>query len=249
MCHIVFISVRPHILRMTNFIIYFSPFFANLLLSRYVLTLELLGNHKVPVPIRQRLLEKGDGMLSINSTMRDDAPMAEVVEMLTKVQRSFVITNMEIDDQPIIYASPLFLQLTGYSLEEVVGVNCRFLQGKDTNRDDVAKMAESIRWGLQVNVALLNYRKDGTPFWTSIHLAPIKNSVGEVLLYVGIQVEICAEKAVAMKAKAFTEGINSFTSELTDGEEADCEFGSVDKETVESIDDTDTTDSVNHCMR
>ena len=168
-------------------------------MARYVLTLELLGNHRVPDNIRQRIRGSpssppSDSAFTINSVFNDNA-MKSVAELLSKSQRSFCITNHNLPDLPIIYASPLFLDLTGYSAEEAVGRNCRFLQGRETNRNDVMRIREAIKAGNECHVALLNYRKNGSKFWNSIHLSPMKAGNGEVLLYVGIQVEITAEKA------------------------------------------------------
>ena len=185
-------------------------------MARYVLTLELLGNHRVPDNIRQRIRESStsavsDSSFTLNSVFNDNA-MKSVAELLSKSQRSFCITNHNLPDQPIIYASPLFLDLTGYSAEEAVGRNCRFLQGRETNREVVTRIKAAIKAGDECNVALLNYRKNGSKFWNSIHLSPMKAGNGEVLLYVGIQVEITAEKAVQINSK--TEDVNS-TKTLT----------------------------------
>ncbi len=174
-------------------------------MARYVLTLELLGNHRVPDNIRQRIQESpssslSDSTFALNSIFNDNA-MKSVAELLSKSQRSFCITNHNLPDQPIIYASPLFLDLTGYSAEEAVGRNCRFLQGRETNREDVMKIRAAIKAGHECHVALLNYRKNGSKFWNSIHLSPMKAANGEVLLYVGIQVEVTAEKAVQVNSK------------------------------------------------
>ena len=88
------------------------------------------------------------------------------------VASGILITDPNQPDNPIIYASPGFERLTGYSAGEVVGRNCRFLQGKDTDRKVVAQVREAIRAGEQCDVELLNYRKDGTAFWTrTVHLA------------------------------------------------------------------------------
>jgi len=179
-------------------------------MARYVLTLELLGNHRVPDNIRQRIRESStsavsDSSFTLNSVFNDNA-MKSVAELLSKSQRSFCITNHNLPDQPIIYASPLFLDLTGYSAEEAVGRNCRFLQGRETNREMVARIKAAIKAGDECNVALLNYRKNGSKFWNSIHLSPMKAGNGEVLLYVGIQVEITAEKAAQINSK--TEDVN-----------------------------------------
>nr|AML77672.1 putative LOV domain-containing protein [Asplenium platyneuron] len=109
---------------------------------------------------------------------------------LTKVQQSFVLANPRIPDSPIVHTSEMFLRLTGYSREEVVGRNCRFLQGPDTDRRAVQLIAESLRAEKSCTVRLLNYRKDKTPFWNLLHIAPIRCSSGKVAFFAGVQLEV-----------------------------------------------------------
>nr|AML78086.1 putative LOV domain-containing protein [Homalosorus pycnocarpos] len=109
---------------------------------------------------------------------------------LTKVQQSFVLANPHLPDSPIVHASEMFLRLTGYSREEVVGRNCRFLQGPDTDRRAVQLIAESLRAEKSCTVKLLNYRKDKTPFWNLLHIAPIRSSSGKVAFFAGVQLEV-----------------------------------------------------------
>lgn len=79
-------------------------------------------------------------------------------------------------DNPIIYASEGFSKFTGYSKEEIEGRNCRFLQGKDSNPDDVSRIREAIEKKEEVSVCLLNYRKDGSTFHNQvIHFICIKD--------------------------------------------------------------------------
>nr|AML77093.1 putative LOV domain-containing protein [Polystichum acrostichoides] len=109
---------------------------------------------------------------------------------LTKVQQSFVLANPHLPDSPIVHASETFLRLTGYSREEVVGRNCRFLQGPDTDRRAVQLIGESLRSEKSFTVKLLNYRKDKTPFWNLLHIAPVRSSAGKVAFFVGVQLEV-----------------------------------------------------------
>nr|AML77897.1 putative LOV domain-containing protein [Christella acuminata] len=111
---------------------------------------------------------------------------------LTKVQQSFVLANPHLPDSPIVHASEMFLRLTGYSHEEVVGRNCRFLQGPDTDRKAVQLIAESLRAEKSCTVKLLNYRKDKTPFWNLLHIAPIRSSSGKVAFFAGVQLEVAS---------------------------------------------------------
>nr|AML78866.1 putative LOV domain-containing protein [Pityrogramma trifoliata] len=109
---------------------------------------------------------------------------------LTKVQQSFVLANPHLPDTPIVHASEMFLRLTGYSHEEVVGRNCRFLQGPETDCRAVQLIGECIRAGKSCTVKLLNYRKDKTPFWNLLHIAPVRSSAGKVAFYVGVQLDV-----------------------------------------------------------
>nr|AML79001.1 putative LOV domain-containing protein [Struthiopteris spicant] len=111
---------------------------------------------------------------------------------LTKVQQSFVLANPHLPDSPIVHASEKFLRLTGYSREEVVGRNCRFLQGPDTDRTAAQLIAESLRAEKSCTVKLLNYRKDKTPFWNLLHIAPVRSSSGKVAFFAGVQLEVAS---------------------------------------------------------
>nr|AML78146.1 putative LOV domain-containing protein [Davallia solida var. fejeensis] len=109
---------------------------------------------------------------------------------LTKVQQSFVLANPHLPDSPIVHASEMFLRLTGYSREEVIGRNCRFLQGPDTDRRAVQLIGESLRAEKSCTVKLLNYRKDKKPFWNLLHISPVRSSDGKVAFFVGVQLEV-----------------------------------------------------------
>ncbi|MBD2078954.1 PAS domain S-box protein [Leptolyngbya sp. FACHB-17] len=93
-------------------------------------------------------------------------------------------------DNPIIYANPAFSKLTGYQPEEVVGSNCRFLQGPGTDREVVAQIREAIAQQQEFQATLLNYCKDGQPFWNELKIAPIRSDAGKLLYFVGIQTDV-----------------------------------------------------------
>nr|AML78177.1 putative LOV domain-containing protein [Glyptostrobus pensilis] len=109
---------------------------------------------------------------------------------LSRIQQSLVLADPHLHDMPIVYASNLFLQLTGYSRDEVLGKNCRFLQGQDTNQEDIIKIRQSIEAEQSCTVRILNYRKDGSPFWNHLHTAPVRNASGKVAFYVGVQLDV-----------------------------------------------------------
>ncbi|HBC37224.1 MAG TPA: diguanylate cyclase, partial [Marinobacter adhaerens] len=92
-----------------------------------------------------------------------------------------------------------FERVTGYSKEEALGQNCRFLQGDESDPDNAQPLAEiraALRQGKDVSAVLRNYRKDGTPFWNDLYLSPIRNQEGRITHFVGIQNDISERKSV-----------------------------------------------------
>ena len=82
--------------------------------------------------------------------------------------QNFVITDPSLPDNPIVFASQGFLTLTGYALDQILGRNCRFLQGPETDPAAVEKIRHAINQGVDASVCLLNYRIDGTTFWNQV---------------------------------------------------------------------------------
>lgn len=101
-----------------------------------------------------------------------------------------VIADARADDEPIIYANTGFSRITGYPLGEVLGRNCRFLQGENTASESVAELRAAIDAGEGTSVDLLNYRRDGTPFWNRVEIMPIRNEADELTHYLGLQRDI-----------------------------------------------------------
>jgi PAS domain S-box-containing protein len=100
---------------------------------------------------------------------------------------TFLVTNPRLASNPIIYASPGFLTLTGYSVDRVLGRNCRFLQGPRTDPVAVSQMREHVDQGRDISVTLLNYRQDGSTFWNQILISGIRDAHGELIYFIGIQ--------------------------------------------------------------
>ncbi|MBA4062986.1 MAG: hybrid sensor histidine kinase/response regulator [Isosphaera sp.] len=110
------------------------------------------------------------------------------------VNGGLVITDHTRPDHPIIYASPGFERLTGYAGAEVLGRNCRFLQGPGTDPQALAAVREALRVGRPCDVELLNYRKDGTPFWNQLLLSPIRDAAGRLTHFVGVQTDVTGRR-------------------------------------------------------
>ncbi|AET03431.2 putative protein kinase AGC-RSK-2 family [Medicago truncatula] len=122
----------------------------------------------------------------------------ELKDALSTLQQTFVVSDATKPDCPILYASSGFFSMTGYSSKEVIGRNCRFLQGPETDQNEVAKIRDATKNGKSYCGRLLNYKKNGTPFWNLLTVTPIKDDRGNTIKFIGMQVEV----------SKYTEGVN-----------------------------------------
>ena len=132
-----------------------------------------------------------------NASKTLDDPDYSLVKALQTAQQNFVISDPSLPDNPIVYASQGFLNLTGYTLDKVLGRNCRFLQGPDTDPKTVDRIRKGIEKGEDTTVCLLNYRLDGTTFWNQFFVAALRDGDGNVVNYLGVQCKVSEEYAKA----------------------------------------------------
>jgi PAS domain S-box-containing protein len=115
---------------------------------------------------------------------------------------TFTITDPRQPDNPLIWVNPSFTRVTGYQPDEVIGRNCRFLQGPASDAGAVAE----IRYGLEarrtVTTTLLNYRKDGTAFWNQLSVSPVFDGAGELVSFVGVQIDVTERVRVEREREA-----------------------------------------------
>ncbi|TYC09178.1 PAS domain S-box protein [Bizionia gelidisalsuginis] len=109
---------------------------------------------------------------------------------LQSASNGVFITDALQEDNPIIYSNTAFQNLTGYSSEEIINRNCRFLQGIDGDKDSLKLLKEAFTNANSSQIKLRNYKKDGTFFWNDIYIMPIINSEGVVTNYISIQNDI-----------------------------------------------------------
>nr|AML79165.1 putative LOV domain-containing protein [Drimys winteri] len=108
---------------------------------------------------------------------------------LGRINQSFVLTDPHLPNMPIVYASDAFLNLTGYARHEVLGHNCRFLQGPGTNIEALFQIRQAIQNKQACTVRILNYRKDRSSFWNLLHVSPVRNASGKIAFYVGVLID------------------------------------------------------------
>ena len=117
--------------------------------------------------------------------------MAQLFEQATEQTRMAIcVTDPHHPDNPIVYINQAFTEITGYARDEVLGRNCRFLQGPDTDPKGVAHIRQTLKDKEVRVVELLNYRKDGTPFTNSLHIGPIYDEAGKLTHFYGSQWDV-----------------------------------------------------------
>lgn len=114
---------------------------------------------------------------------------------LQMTRMPMIITDPRQPDNPIAFANKAFLDLTGYEEEEVFGRNCRFLQGPDTDPSAVRELREAIARREAISLELLNYRRDGSPFWNAVFVAPVYGEDGELIYFFASQLDVSRRRA------------------------------------------------------
>ncbi|NER52678.1 MAG: PAS domain S-box protein, partial [Symploca sp. SIO1A3] len=145
----------------------------------------------------------GDGFAV---TVRDITQRKQEEERLKLLERAvatssngIIISDAQQPDNPIIYVNSGFERITGYSAEEVIGKNCRFLQGNNQQQLAVEKLRGAINQGKEGQFVLCNYRKDGRAFWNECSITPVRDETGKLTNYIGIQTDI-TERIAAEQA-------------------------------------------------
>ena len=153
---------------------------------------------------------------------------------------SFTISDPHQPDHPLVWVNPAFERTTGYRVDDVVGRNCRFLQGPETDREEVARIRAALQAGESVASELLNYRADGTAFWNALAISPVLDGEGRLTHFVGVQADVTVRvlagveharllaaerdaRAAAERARtqlALIEQVGALLSETLDSEEA-----------------------------
>jgi PAS domain S-box-containing protein len=147
----------------------------------------LMLDSALPMYITYNLVKLVSECLINEITGRQTPLMRDLVGGLSEV---FCLSDPNQEDNPIIYASEEFYRYTGYGPDDVIGRNCRFLQGSKTKRESVARLKETIGKGEDICETLLNYRRDGRPFINLLMIAPLHDDKGNVKYHIGAQVDV-----------------------------------------------------------
>lgn len=111
-------------------------------------------------------------------------------QILDTCVNGITLSDPDEDDNPIVYANEAFELITGYSREEILGRNCRFLQGEDRDQESLEKVRSAIKDKESVTVTIRNYRKDGEMFYNRLTIRPLFDRDGRLIYYLGLQYDI-----------------------------------------------------------
>lgn len=124
---------------------------------------------------------------AVRHTLGRGDPFAAAVRA---TRMAMLITDPNQPDNPIVFANEAFQRLTGYDLEEIIGRNCRFLQGPETDRASIDRVRAAIEAGDSIEIDLLNYRKDGSIFWNALFMSPVRDDNGRVKFFFASQLDV-----------------------------------------------------------
>ena len=113
---------------------------------------------------------------------------------ITSASDGIIITDPAQPDNPVIYANPATERITGYSIEEMLGRNCRFLQGGRRDQESVSELRRAIKEGRAAHVVVENFRKDGTPFWNEVTISPVRDDHGRLANFIGVSQDVTERK-------------------------------------------------------
>jgi len=121
--------------------------------------------------------------------------------ILDECVNGVTLADPDLEDAPIVYANKAFERLTGYEQEEIIGFNCRFLQGTDRDQNARTQIAEAMKKNEAIEVTLRNYKKDGTLFHNRLKITPLFDRKHRVIYYLGVQYDITDQVAANNEIK------------------------------------------------
>jgi PAS domain S-box-containing protein len=129
-----------------------------------------------------------------NELTREDNGPDPFSSAVRATRMPMLITDPSKPDNPIVFVNAAFSKLTGFDHDEILGRNCRFLQGPLTDRGEVGRLREAIMARDPIELELLNYRKDGTTFWNRLLVSPVFSDDGELTYYFASQFDVTFER-------------------------------------------------------
>lgn len=134
---------------------------------------------------------------------------------LNAAANGIVIADAQQAGLPIIYCNPAFERLTGYRADEVLGRNCKMLQGDGTEIETVAELRGAIQQGEACSVIIRNYRKDGSTFWNRLTIAPVRDASDQLTHFIGVQEDVSRQREIETNLRAARDASEQANQELS----------------------------------
>ncbi|HCW06580.1 MAG TPA: PAS sensor protein [Cytophagales bacterium] len=131
--------------------------------------------------------------------------------ILDECVNGVTLADPDLEDSPIVYANKAFENLTGYSQKDIIGKNCRFLQGPDREQKERYQIAEAIKNKVPIEVTLRNFKKDGELFYNHLKITPLFDRKGKVIYFLGVQYDITHKVRAKNEIDELTAKLNSIT--------------------------------------
>lgn len=145
---------------------------------------------------------------------RADERLRLMERAINSSRNGIIITDATDSDNRVIFANSGFEKITGYTQDEVVGRNCRFLQGPDSDPKALVELRDAIEQGRECNIELKNYRPDGSSFWNELSISPVYNNQGCLTHFIGIQADISDRKQAEATLLSKSKDLAKFSSKL-----------------------------------
>ncbi|MBP7860739.1 PAS domain-containing protein [bacterium] len=126
-----------------------------------------------------------------------------LLRAVESARNGIVLTDPNIKDNPIIYANPAFIELTGYEMDEIVGKNCRFLQATDRSQENIQAIKKTIEKGESITTIIRNYKKNGELFYNELTISPVYDESNKLVNFIGIQNDVTARMELEQRISDF----------------------------------------------
>ncbi len=126
-----------------------------------------------------------------------------LLRAVESASNGIVLTDPRLPDNPIIYANPAFMKLTGYEQDEILGKNCRFLQGEDRQQENTALIKDAILKEKSITAVIRNYRKNGSLFYNELTVSAVHDSSGKLVNFIGVQNDVTARLELEKRMSDF----------------------------------------------
>ena len=135
-----------------------------------------------------------------------------LTQILDGSVNGITLSDPDQEDNPIVYANKAFEKISGYSNEETVGRNCRFLQGQEKDQEELQKIRDALKNAKPVEVTLRNFRKNGELFYNRLSITPLFDSEGHLIYFLGVQYDVTEQILAQQEIKKLTDTLHTLSS-------------------------------------